>query len=137
MSHYLNLRFNQVLNQSGTLSTTFNLDGLSAPFFNESECVFDCRFYSHMIGPIWHIGYQQGPFDSSSDRAEMNHYFLQSNGQSGFVTQSRHTQGIAYQQNIDSCLIQTAGKRIVIGRETSNGFLLGFLFEQLGDCYLF
>src|SRR5579872_4494038 len=82
-----------------------------------------------MVRPVRHVGQQQPPFHASPHCFHVVQHLLHRHRQRILVTEYGLRQRIAYQNHLDSGIVHNSRSRVVVGGETSNGFVAEFQFS--------
>src|SRR5690348_9454065 len=135
MSHDGNLCVEQPMNQAHAFFATFDLHGFGTAVFEKASSVLDGLLLVYVIRSVGHIGDDQCTLDSTTDGAHVMKHLFDRDWEGVLVSQHDHGERIAYQDHVDSSLVDEPRRCVIVGRETRNwrAALLFVLYGINGD----
>src|SRR5262249_48957360 len=106
----------QPLYQLDAFVSAFELDRFRTAVLHEPQGILDGFVFAGVETSVRHVGDEQRALHGASHGLQVNQNFFERYGDGVAVTQDHVSQAIANENDVDTCFINQACGRIVVGR---------------------
>ena len=105
---------------------------MSAGFLQNAAGVTNGLVIIDLIAEEGHIDNHQGPIGSAGNHTAVVDHLVEGDGQAIGQALNHHSQRIAHQKAVDTCLVEEQGGGVVVGGEHGNALAGPFCRHQVG-----
>ena len=135
MTHHGNTSGQDSLNRFSNFGAALKFDGVAAGFLHDADGGFKRLTRVPLVGSKRHVNDQQGAVHGSLNALSVVDHVVEGHGHRGDLTGHDVGRGVPYEDDVNTCLVDKAGKGVIVSRQHGDFFTrpLHFLKGVGGD----